>query len=101
MELIDLYLKADSEEGMTSALLAAGFIKDDESGALYHPGTAISVIGTIKKPTGEKVTVDGVEQDVLVDLPGYHANVRTTSEERVAALAALRTYPETPVRVWA
>jgi len=101
MELIDLYLKAGTKSAMTTALKAAGFMPDDESGALYHPGTAISVIGTIKKPTGEKVILDGVEQDMLVDVPGYHVNVRTTSEELAAALDAQRTYPVTPVRVWA
>ncbi|WP_429075608.1 hypothetical protein [Aeromonas veronii] len=100
MELIDLYLKAGSKSAMTTALKAAGFLPDDESGALYHPCAAISVIGTIRKPTGEKVIVDGVEQDVMADVPGYHVNVRTSSPELAAALDALRTYPETPVRVW-
>lgn len=101
MELIDFYLKACSKSAMTMALKAAGFMPDNESGALYHSGTAISVIGTIKKPTGDKVIVDGVEQDVLADVPGYHVNVRTISPELVAALDALRTYPDTPVRKWA
>lgn len=100
MTMIDLYLKAGSKSAMTLALQAAGFSQDPDSGALYHPGTSLNVIGTIKKPTGEKVMVDGFEQDVLADVPGYHVNVRTTSEELAAALDAQRTYPVTPVRVW-
>lgn len=101
MELIDLYLKAVSKSAMTTALKAAGFLPDDESGALYHPGTAISVIGTIYQPTGETTIVDGESVPVMVALPGYHANVRTTSKELAVALDALRTHPTTPVRVWA
>ena len=101
MELIDLYLKADNEIDMTAALKAAGFIADEESGSLYHPEAALDVIGTIYQPTGEKVIVDGVELDAQAGLPGYHVNVRTTSDELSTALDAQRTYPVTPVRVWA
>ena len=100
MELIDIYLKAGSKSAMISSLNAAGFSQDPDSGALYHPDAALDVIGTIRKSTGDKVIVDGVEQDVLVDVTGYYVNVRTTSQELVAALDTLRTYPETPVRVW-
>ena len=101
MKLIDLYLKAGSKSAMTTALKAAGFMQDEESGAIYHPGTAISVIGTIYQPTGESTIVDGESVPVMAAVPGYHVNVRTTSPEVAAALDALRTYPETPVRVWA
>ena len=99
--MIDLYLKADNEAAMLTALKAAGFIADEESGALYHPGTAISVIGTIYQPTGETTIDDGESVPVMAAVPGYHANVRTTSEELAVALDALRTNPTTPVRVWA
>ena len=99
--MIDLYLKADSEPELTSALLTAGFIADEESGALYHPAAALDVIGTIYQPTGETSLVDGQEVPVMAPVSGYHVNVRTTSDERAAALESFRTYPETPVRVWA
>ncbi|MFM4963168.1 hypothetical protein ACK330_10985 [Aeromonas taiwanensis] len=99
--MIDLYLKTDSEPELTSALMAAGFSVDEESGALYHPDAALDVIGTIYQPTGEVTLVDGQEVPVMAPVPGYHVNVRTTSDELAAALGALRTYPVTPVRVWA
>ena len=99
--MIDLYLKADSEPELTSALMAAGFSVDEESGALYHPAAALDVIGTIYAPTGETMTIEGEEIPVTEPVPGYHVNVRTTSDELATALDAQRTYPVTPVRVWA
>ncbi|MGE6233465.1 hypothetical protein [Aeromonas media] len=99
--MIDLYLKAGSKSAMTTALKAAGFIQDAESGALYHPDAALDVIGTIYQPTGETSLVDGQEVPVTAPVSGYHVNVRTTSDELATALDAQRTYPVTPVRVWA
>ncbi|MGE6293055.1 hypothetical protein [Aeromonas media] len=99
--MIDLYLKAGSKSAMTLALKTAGFSQDPDSGALYHPDAALDVIGTIYQPTGETTLVDGQEVPVTAPVSGYHANVRTTSEELAAALDAQRTYPVTPVRVWA
>lgn len=99
--MIDLYLKAGSKSAMTTALKAAGFSQDPESGALYHPDAALDLIGTIYQPTGEATLVDGLEVPVMAPVSGYHVNVRTTSEELAAALDAQRTYPVTPVRVWA
>ena len=99
--MIDLYLKAGSKSAMAKALLAAGFIEDSETGTLYHPDAALDVIGTIYQPTGETTLVDGQEVPVTAPVSGYHVNVRTTSDELAAALGALRTYPVTPVRVWA
>ena len=99
--MIDLYLKAGSKSAMTLALKTAGFIPDEESGALYHPDAALDVIGTIYQPTGETSLIDGQEVPVTAPVSGYHVNVRTTSDELATALDAQRTYPETPVRVWA
>jgi hypothetical protein len=99
--MIDLYLKATDGAAMLNALKAAGFITDEESGALYLDGSAIDIIGTIHQPTGETSLVDGVEVPVMSVAPGYHVNVRTTSQALADALADLRTYPVTPARVWA
>ena len=99
--MIDLYLKAGSKSAMTLALKTAGFIQDPDSGALYHPDAALDVIGTIYQPTGETSLVDGQEVPVTAPVSGYHVNVRTTSDELATALDAQRTYPVTPVRVWA
>ena len=99
--MIDLYLKAGSKSAMTLALKTAGFIQDPDSGALYHPDAALDVIGTTYQPTGETSLVDGQEVPVTAPVSGYHVNVRTTSDELATALDAQRTYPVTPVRVWA
>ena len=99
--MIDLYLKAGSKSAMTLALKTAGFIQDPDSWALYHPDAALDVIGTIYQPTGETTLVDGQEVPVTAPVSGYHVNVRTTSDELATALDAQRTYPVTPVRVWA
>ncbi|MFM1693263.1 hypothetical protein [Aeromonas salmonicida] len=101
MTMIDLYLKAGSKSAMTLALKTAGFTQDADSGALYHPAAALDVIGTIYQPTGDTILVDGQEVPAMAPVSGYHANVRTTSEALAAALAGLRLYPATPVRVWA
>ena len=99
--MIDLYLKAASQAAMTTALLAAGFLQDAESGTLYHDGTALDVIGTIYAPSGEVAMVEEEEMPVMAPLPGWHVNVRTTDPELAEALTALRLYPTTPARVWA
>ena len=99
--MIDLYLKAGSKSAMTLALKTAGFSQDPDSGALYHPDAALDVIGTIYQPTGETSLIDGQEVPVTAPVSGYHVNVRTTSDELATALDAQRTYPVTPVRVWA
>ncbi|WP_281441165.1 hypothetical protein [Aeromonas veronii] len=99
--MIDLYLKAGSKSAMTLALKTAGFTQDPETGSLYHPAASLDVIGAIYKPTGETTIVDGESVPVTAPVPGYHVNVRTSSPEQAAALDALRTYPETPVRKWA
>ncbi|WP_429151436.1 hypothetical protein [Aeromonas hydrophila] len=99
--MIDLYLKAGSKSAMTLALKTAGFSQDPESGELYHQDAALDVIGTIYHPTGETMVIEGEEVQVMAPVPGYHVNVRTKSEAMAAALDAQRTYPETPVRVWA
>lgn len=99
--MIDLYLKTDSEPELTLALKMAGFSQDPESGELYHQDAALDVIGTIYQPTGEVTLVDGQEVPVMAPVSGYHVNVRTTSDELATALDAQRTYPVTPVRVWA
>lgn len=98
--MIDLYLKTNSEAAMTAALKTAGFITDEESGALYHPDAALDVIGTIYQPTGETSLVDDQEVPVTATVDGYHVNVRTTSDALASSLDALRAHPETPIRIW-
>jgi len=104
-DYIDLNLKAATQAAMFKALLAAGFIKDSESGTLYHPTASLQLLppGMITRPTGEVQTVDGIELEVREAVPGYHANVRTTDAALAAALApvTVAVAVETPQYVWA
>lgn len=102
-QFIDLNLKAADKAAMTKALLAAGFIKDPETGDLYHPTASLQLLppGMVTRPTGEVHVVDGVEIAVREPVPGYHANVRTTDAELAAALAPVTVVVETPQYVWA
>ena len=102
-DFIDLNLKAADMAAMTKALLGAGFIRDSESGTLYHPTASLQLLppGVVTRPTGEVQVVDGVEISVREPVPGYHANVRTTNAELAAALAGVTVTVETPQYVWA
>lgn len=102
-DYIDLNLKAADKAAMTEALLAAGFIQDSETGALYHPNASLQLLtpGMVTHPTGAVQTVDGIELEVREPVPGYHANVRTQDPAMAAALAPVTVAVETPQYVWA
>lgn len=102
-DFIDLNLKAADKDAMIKALLAAGFIKDSETGTIYHPAASLQLLppGMVTRPTGEVQLVDGIELEVREPVPGYHANVRTTDAELAAALAPVTVTVETPQYVWA
>lgn len=102
-DFIDINLKAADKAAMTKTLLAAGFIKDSESGTLYHPTASLQLLppGMVTRPTGEVQVVDGVEFAVREPVPGYHANVRTQDPAMAAALAPVTVVVDTPQYVWA
>lgn len=103
MTFIDLNLRAADKAAMTKALLGAGFIKDSESGTLYHPTASLQLLppGMVTRPTGEVQVVEGVEIAVREPVPGYHTNVRTQDPAMAAALAPVTVVVETPQYVWA
>lgn len=103
MTFIDLNLKAADKAAMLKSLLAAGFIKDSESGTIYHPTASLQLLppGMVTRPTGEVQLVDGVEIAVREPVPDYHANVRTQDPAMAAALAPVTVTVETPQYVWA
>ncbi|WP_368173246.1 hypothetical protein [Aeromonas sp. R2-1] len=102
-DYIDLNLKAADKAAMTRSLLVAGFIKDSETGTLYHPTASLQLLppGMVTRPTGTMQTVDGIEIEVRDAVPGYHANVRTQDPVLAAALAPVTVVVETPQYVWA
>lgn len=102
-EFIDINLKASTQAAMFKALQAAGFIKDPDTGTLYHPTASLQLLpsGMVTRPTGEVQVVDGIEFEVREPVPGYHANVRTQDPELAAALAPVTVTVESPQYVWA
>lgn len=108
----DYYCKFESEEAANAALVAAGALVQtdaviDENEQVIQPagftpaaGVSIDVIGVIHKPTGNMIpTVEFGEQPEMAAIPGWHVNVRSSTE-----IEALKTYdiaPATPVRIWA
>jgi hypothetical protein len=102
-DFIDLNLKAADKAAMTKALIAAGFIKDRETGTLYHPTASLQLLppGMVTRPTGEVTVVDGVEIALREPVPGYHANVRTQDPAMATALAPVTVIVDTPQYVWA
>lgn len=99
-DFIDLNLKAATQAAMTKALIAAGFIKDGETGTIYHPTASLQLLppGMVTRPTG---VVDADGMPVREPVPGYHANVRTQDPAMAAALAEVTVTVETPQYVWA
>ena len=99
-DFIDLNLKVADKAAMTKALLAAGFIKDGETGTIYHPTASLQLLppGMVTRQTG---VVDAEGLPVREAVPGYHANVRTQDPAMAAALAPVAVVVESPQYVWA
>lgn len=97
------FLKASDEATLRAALIAAGILSEAEEGDQIAEGFALDVIGVIHKPTGNTVTVDGVEIEETAPVPGWHANLAgDLSAEQLASLApVLLPEPVNPYRVWA
>ena len=98
------YLKAVDQAALRAALIAGAVIIVTDDGDLLAEGCALDVIGTIYKPTGATLTVDGVELPEMAPVPGWHANLLAElSDEQCGALAdvLLPAPPAQPFRVWA
>jgi len=67
--------------------------------ALRPKYTAVDVIGTIYKATGNFTTVNGLNIPEMVAVTGYHANVRHNDE--APELDQYIVEVNTPARVWA
>lgn len=113
---MDYFLKAGSEAELRAALVEADIvvIADavvNDSGEVLLPAHetvavdfAIDIIGTISKPTGNTLTVDGMDVPEMTTVHGYHANLRgELSDTQLVILAPilLEMPPAQPYRVWA
>lgn len=98
------FLKAESETELQAALVAAQVICSEGDACRVSDGLALDIIGTIIKPTGSMIAVDGLEVPETAPIPGYHANLAgELTDEQKSALAdvMLPTAPTNPYRVWA
>lgn len=85
----DFYLKfADEAE-------ANGVLFDGETPRY----TAIDIIGTIYKPTGNMIATDEGEVPEMAPIDGWHVNVRHMGE--APELDAYTVDVKTPARMWA
>ena len=60
---------------------------------------AIDEIGEIYKPTGNMISTEYGNVPEMVAVPGYHANVRHSTE--APELTPYQVFPTSPSRVWA
>jgi hypothetical protein len=96
----DYLLKFETKEYADEALFTkeTTTVDDVEETCLRPNYAAIDIIGTIYKPTGEMLDVEGQEVPEMVAVTGYHVNVRHTSD--APELQEFVVNPKTPTRVW-
>lgn len=97
----DYYLKFTNKAEADNVLFTTEtvMVEGVEETIMRPNYTAIDVIGTIYSPTGNSVVVDGNTVPEMVEVPGYHANVRHAEE--ALELDAYVVTVKSPVRVWA
>jgi hypothetical protein len=93
----DYFLKFE-DETLADAVLF-DMVHDGEGYTKQPRYAAIDVIGTIYEPTGQMVATDEGEASEMAAIPGWHVNVRHTSE--APELEQYRVHPATPQRMWA
>jgi hypothetical protein len=102
----DFYLKTTDLTTLWNLLLDQGlaetFIDSDGRPHNVAKGITLDIIGTIYKPTGNMITIEGGFQ-IMEQLPvdGFHANIRGELTEAQQAALPLIDAPATPYRVWA
>lgn len=97
----DYFLKFSNETEANSNLFTEETIVNEEvvETNKVPKYTAIDVIGTIYKPTGEMVTTeDGELVPEMAAIPGFHVNVRHKTE--APELQQFAVTPNTPTRNW-
>ena len=99
----DFYLKLTDEAAMPTALSAFY----DEEGEFVDNTTdyAIDVVGLLQEPTGATLTDDdGMEYPEMVDLDGWHVNIRLLNSTKRTIVEAiddtLGVTPTSPLRIW-
>ena len=99
----DYYIKAANEHDLYQALVDADLVEFNEEALKYMPkNIALDVIGVIFKQTGNTIsTEEGYLMPEVVELDGYHANLRGSLTEEQMRILPLIDAPSTPHQVWA
>ena len=93
----DLYLRFTGSDEMKLVLMSIGFKEEEDQGGLHHPEICLDIVGVMLEPQNPDE-----ENPKLIELPGYHANVRVINDKLdISALDDFTIHPETPSRVWA
>jgi hypothetical protein len=103
MNPLDIHLKFPDQATATAAFVKAGVwltFTDEDKKVCYSdaPSYLTDVIGLIYKPTGKKLIVDGFEIDEMVDVGGWHVNLRGKLPNTIKPYKI--TVTGTPLRIW-
>lgn len=95
------YLKFPTEATFLDACEQAGLVTEEGIRTSGHD-IALDVIGTVYKPTGKTLTVDGQPTPEMAPVDGYHANLMVMGEFDMSAFEAfVIDAPNSPARVFA
>ena len=104
MNPLDIHFKFPDETTAITALVKEGiWLKyiDEDKNVHYKDalGYLTDVIGLIYKPTGKKlISEDGIEYDEMVDVGGWHVNMRGVLPDAIKPYRI--TVTGIPHRIW-
>jgi len=102
MNPLDIHLKFPDEATAIAAFVKEGvwlkYADKDKISYSDAPGYLTDVIGLIYKPTGKKLMVNGFEIDEMVDVGGWHVNLRGKLPDEIKPYQI--TVTGTPLRIW-
>jgi hypothetical protein len=99
MNPLDIHLKFPEEATATSLMLETGLLQKVEDQIVQGEGQMIDIIGPIYKATGVMLTnEDGFEYPEMVDIGGWHVNMRGELPETLKPFKI--TVTGTPYRIW-
>lgn len=96
MKFQSIFLRCESKEAMLSALIAALPTHEDEDGqqrlARVSERHQLVLLPGLMKPAED--------EDEPEPIPGYHANLITSDQSIIDALAPLTIHPRSPLVGW-
>lgn len=103
MNPLDIHLKFPDQVTATSLFVKTSVwlkFTDEDKKVFYRdaPSYLTDVIGLIYKPTGKKLTSDGIEFDEMADVGGWHVNFRGQLPAEIEKYKI--TLTGIPFRIW-